>query len=98
MVYTSVLSLLEQEEKICREIQTRINILDGADQAKKDGFDMDRHKALLERASDDLRTLLPGLHKVRAELGGRLMMLERLAEDVIRRNLQSADQGKEPEA
>lgn len=96
MVYTSLLSLLQEEEKICREIQTRINILDGANQAEKDGHDMKRHEAILQRASEDIGALLPKLHKVRGEIGGKMMMLEAVAADVVSRRLQRSGEDGTP--
>lgn len=94
MVYTSLLSLLQEEEKICREIQTRINILEGANQAEKDGHNMEPHSALLQRASEDIGMLLPQLHRLRGEIGGKLMMMEAVAADVVGRRLHQSREGE----
>ena len=95
MVYTSLLSLLQQEEDICREIQTRINILAGAEQAEKDGRDMAPHAALLNKASEDIAAMLPKLHRLRAEIGSKMIMLEAVAADVKLRRMSEGCQKDE---
>ena len=89
--FISSKQLAEKEDKICKEIQTVVNILDAFEQAEADGREMEKHKALKEKLENDLAVLLPKLRKVRAEMGARGMMLQEIASAVIRSRLETVD-------
>lgn len=87
MIYKSFLEMAKDEDRLCQEIQLRLNIIDAADQVRKDGGDVAAHGEMLAQASAEIARLLPALHTVRAAMGGRLMMLEDMAAVAIRERL-----------
>ena len=88
MVYMSLMELMKREDAICREIQLDINILAAAEAAEAEGVRSAEESAVVEKANNELPKLLADLHKVRAEMGGRVMMLEEIAAGVIRQKLE----------
>ena len=83
MIYTSMMQMLQEEDKLCREIQDCMNILEAAKQVEDDGIDVSRHEEVLTQASLRMAKAFTPLHEVRCEIGGRLMMLTAMAEDLL---------------
>lgn len=88
MVYMSFMELMKREDAICRDIQLDINILAAAEAAEAEGIRSAEESTVVEKANGELPQLLADLHKVRAEMGGRIMMLEEIAAGVIREKLE----------
>lgn len=84
MFYTSFLEMAAQEKDLCDEIQLQINILEASKQAEAEGIDTDKHAKLLAESGQRLAGALPKLHRIRAMMGGRLMMYEDMAAKVLR--------------
>lgn len=74
--YTSLMQLLREENKLCEDIQTGINILDATKQMEEEGMDLSAHSEFIRRVGEETGKKLNLLHRKRAEIGGRLMMLE----------------------
>lgn len=84
MFYTSFLEMAAQEKDLCDEIQLQINILEASKQAEAEGIDTDKHAKLLAESGQRLAAALPKLHRIRAMMGGRLMMHQEQAEKLLR--------------
>lgn len=76
--YTSLLQMLWEEYILCDDIQTGINILDATRQMEEEGLDLSAQSGFIKRVTEETGAKFEPLHKVRAEIGGRLMMLESL--------------------
>lgn len=87
MFYKSFLELALEEKALCDEIQLKMNILDAAHQVELEGRDTSRHGELLRAAGRDMALAMPELRRVRAEMGGKLMMYEELATKSIQEHL-----------
>ena len=87
MIYKSFLEMARDEDRLCREIQLRLNIIETAKEVEAEGRDMTAHEAMLEKLHEETAKLLPALHAVRVAMGGRVMMLEDMAANVIRDRL-----------
>lgn len=74
--YTSLKQLIDQEDKLCQDIQTGINILDATKQMEQEGRDLSAHSEFIRRVGKKTGAKLGLLHEKRAEIGGRIMMLE----------------------
>lgn len=83
MIYTSMMQMLQEEDKLCREIQDCMNILEAAKQAEDDGIDVNRHEAVLTEASLRMAKAFTPLNKVRCEIGSRITMLIAMADDLL---------------
>lgn len=76
--YTSLLQMLWEEHILCDDIQTGINILDATKQMEEEGMDLSAHSEFIRRVGEETGKKLNLLHRKRAEIGGRIMMLESL--------------------
>lgn len=88
MIYRSFLELAREEDALCREIQERINMIHAGAEARKDGMVGKLGEAALERVGGEVAKLLPGLHRVRGEMGAHQMMLDAIAERALRERLE----------
>lgn len=91
MFYMSMMELMKQEDVLCREIQLAINITEAAEAAAADGCDGAAHSEVAKQAEEKLAEKLAALHRIRAEIGGHLMMMEDMAASTIRRKLESGE-------
>ena len=85
--YISIKQLLEREDRFCNQIQTAINFLAVFEEEEANGRDMSAHAAFKKRLEDQIAELLPQLRRVRAEIGGKVMMVEEIAAATLRERL-----------
>ena len=91
MFYMSMMELMKQEDVLCREIQLAINMTEAAEAAAEAGCEGAAHSEVARQAQEKLPVMLAALHRVRAEMGGHLMMMEDMAASTIRRKLESGE-------
>ena len=81
MGFQSLMDKLQEEQHLCREIQTRINILRAAGQAQAEHrTDLTQHRELMTRLGCEIGQLSGELYMVRVEIGKRLDDLLDLAQ------------------
>lgn len=91
MFYMSMMELMKQEDVLCREIQLAINMTEAAEAAAAAGCEGAAGSEVARQAQEKLPVMLAALHRIRAEMGGHLMMMEDMAASTIRRKLESGE-------
>ena len=91
MFYMSMMELMKQEDVLCREIQLAINMTEAAEAAVAAGCEGAAKSEVARQAQEKLPVMLAALHRIRAEMGGHLMMMEDMAASTIRRKLESGE-------
>ena len=96
MNYHSLLELLAQEDAVCRQLQTKVNILSALRQVEEEGREetaaqKERRKSLRERLIRDVTDLSRSVAPLRLAIGARIMELQAAAESVIRGEIERQD-------
>ena len=92
----SLLELLAQEDAVCRQLQTKVNILSALRQVEEEGREetaaqKERRKSLRERLIRDVTDLSRSVAPLRLAIGARIMELQAAAESVIRGEIERQD-------
>ena len=92
MNYQSLLELLAQEDAVCRQLQTKINILSAIRQVEDEGKEASaeqkaRRADLQKRLTVEVMNLSRAVEPLRVAIGARIMELQAAAESVIRAKL-----------
>lgn len=100
MNYHSLLELLAQEDAVCRQLQTKVNILSALRQVEEEGREetaaqKERRKSLRERLIRDVTDLSRSVAPLRLAIGARLMELQAAAERVIQAELERGERNGE---
>lgn len=96
MNYQSLLELLAQEDAVCRQLQTKINILSAIRQVEEEGKEASaeqkaRRADLQKRLTRDVMDLSRAVDPLRVTIGARLMELQSAAESVIRTEMERSE-------
>lgn len=91
----SLLELLAQEDAVCRQLQTKVNILSALRQVEEGreetAAQKERRKSLRERLIRDVTDLSRSVAPLRLAIGARIMELQAAAESVIRGEIERQD-------
>lgn len=92
MNYQSLLELLVEEDKLCRSLQVKINILSAMRQVEEEGREETtaqkaRRADLQQRLTREVAELSRAADPLRVAIGARIMELQAAAESVIRADL-----------
>lgn len=96
MSYHSLLELLAQEEAVCRQLQTKANILSALWQVEEEGREetaaqKERREAQKERLGKEVADLSWSLVPLRAAIGARITGLQTMAKSVARGEIERQD-------
>ena len=91
MFYMSIKEPLKPEPVQCRDIQLATNTTEAAEAAPEARCEGAAHSEVARQAQEKLPVMLAALNRIRAEMGGHLMMMEDMAASTIRRKLESGE-------